>query len=89
LSQELILTLITGENGDHIILTSRYKDTLSARNSGNFTSMSLQNETKVLLLIPNVDTTVGTTRVADTIFIKRGTVELGLGVFLSESTILE
>jgi peroxiredoxin len=51
--------------------------------------MGLQNETKVLFLIPNVDTTVCTTRVADTIFIKRGTVELGLCVFLSESTILE
>jgi len=89
LSEELILTLITGEDRDHIILTSGYKNTLSASNSGDFTSMSFQNKTEILLLIPNVDSTVGTSRVADTILVKWGTVELSLGVLLTESTILE
>jgi len=70
LSEELILTLITGEDRDHIILTSGYKNTLSASNSGDFTSMSFQNKTEILLLIPNVDSTVGTSRVADTILVK-------------------
>ena len=70
LSEELIFTLITGENGDHIILTSGYKNTLSTSNSGDFTSMGFQNKTEILLLIPNVDSTVGTSRIADTILIK-------------------
>lgn len=89
LSQELILTLIAREYRDHIVLTSGDKDSLGATNSGDFTSMGLEDETEVLLLIPNVNTTIGTTGVADTILIERSAVESSLGIFLSEGTILE
>lgn len=49
--------------------------------------MGLENKTKVLLLVPNVDATVGTSRIADTILIECSAVEFSLGVFLSECTI--
>jgi len=51
--------------------------------------MGFQNETEVLLLVPNMDSTVGTTGVADTIFVESGAGELGLGEFRSKSTVLE
>lgn len=51
--------------------------------------MSLEYKTKILLLIPNVDTTVSTTGVADTILIEGCAVESSLCVLLSEGTILE
>jgi len=60
---------------------------LSAGNTCDIASMGFENKTKVLLLVPNVDATVGTSRVADTILIKCSAVEFSLGVLLSKCTI--
>jgi hypothetical protein len=51
--------------------------------------MSFQDKTKILLLIPDMNTTIGTTRVANTIFIESGACKLGLLELLSESSVLE
>ena len=51
--------------------------------------MGLENKTKILLLVPDVDASIGTTRVADTILIERGTGELGLLELGAEGTVLE
>lgn len=89
LSQELVFTLVAREHGNHIVFSSRNEYSLGTSNWGDFTSMCLENETKILLLIPNMDTTICTTRVADTILVKWSAIELRLSVFLSKSTILE
>ena len=41
LSNELVFTLVTGEDGEHIVLSSGNKGTLGACNSGDFSSMGL------------------------------------------------
>jgi hypothetical protein len=89
LSLEGVLTLVALEHGKHIIFTSRDKGSLGTGNSCHFSSMSFQNETKVLLLIPNVNSTVGTSRVADTIFIEACAGELGLLELGAEGSVLE
>jgi len=72
LSDKLILTSFASEDREHIIFTSRYKGTLGACDSGDFSSMGFENQTEILLLIPNMDSSIGTTRVANTILIKSG-----------------
>ena len=51
--------------------------------------MSFQDEAEILLLVPDMDATVGTTRVADTILIERGAGELCLSELGAKSTVLE
>ena len=89
LSDELIFSSVAREHGKHIVLTSRNEHSLGATHSSDLTSMCLKNKTEILLLVPNVDTSIGSTRVADTMFVKGGTVELGLSEFRSESSVLE
>ena len=89
LSQELIFTLVTWEHWEHIIFTCRHENTLSTSQRCDFAGVSLQDETKILLLVPNVDTTVGSTRVADTIFVEDSAWKLGLLELGSKSTVLE
>lgn len=89
LSNELVFTLVAGEDGEHIVLSSGNKGTLGASNSGDFSGMGLQDESKILLLIPNVDTSVGTTGVANTILVESGAGELSLGELGSEGSVLE
>mmetsp|Transcript_19392 Transcript_19392/g.29768 ORF Transcript_19392/g.29768 Transcript_19392/m.29768 type:complete len:355 (-) Transcript_19392:470-1534(-) len=88
-SQELVLTSLAREDGEHVVLTSGDKSALAAGKSGDVSSMSLQNEAELLLLIPNMDATVSTTRVADTILVEHSAVELGLGELGAEGTVLE
>jgi len=78
LSQELIFTLIAGEDGEHVILTSGDENALSASQSSDLASMCLEDQTKILLLIPYVNATVCSSRVADTILIEDGAREFGL-----------
>lgn len=89
LSNELVLTLVGGENGEHVIFASRNESSLIAGYSGAFSSMSLNHELKVALLIPNMDTAIGSTGVANTIFIINSGIHLGLLELSSEGTILE
>jgi len=89
LSDKLVLSSVASEDREHVIFTSRDESALRASNSGYFTSMSFQYETEILLLIPNMDTTVGTTRVTDTILVESSAGELSLGELGSESSVLE
>jgi hypothetical protein len=43
--------------------------------------MGFKNKTKILFLIPNMDTTIGASRVTDTILVENGTIEFGLFIF--------
>ena len=60
-----------------------------AGNSSDFSGVSLNDKAEILLLVPNMDTTISTTGVTDTILVKGSTVESSLSVLLSECTILE
>ena len=51
--------------------------------------MSFKDETKLLLLIPDMHATVGSCGVADTILIEGSAVKLGLGELGSEGSVLE
>lgn len=51
--------------------------------------MCLDNELEISLLVPNMEATIGTTRVANTIFIKNSGIHLGLLELGSKGTILE
>ena len=51
--------------------------------------MGFEDESEILLLIPNVDATVGTSGIANAILIKGSSIEFSLSVFLSKSTVFE
>ena len=53
------------------------------------TLVCFQDKTELASLIPAVDGSVGTTTIAETIFVKTGAVEFGLRVLLSKCSIFE
>ena len=89
LADELVFTLVGSEDREHVILAGRNESSLIAGYSGAFSRMGLNDELEITLLVPNVDATVGSTRVADAVFVKNGGVHLGLLEFGSKGTILE
>lgn len=89
LSQELIFSLVNGEDREHIVFARRYKSALCTSDCCDLAGMCFQNESEVLLLVPDVNATVGASRVTDTVFIKCSTVEFGLIEFRPKCSILE
>lgn len=56
---------------------------------GTLSSMSFDDKLEILLLIPKMDTAIGSTRVADTILVESGRVKLCLLELSTEGTISE
>ena len=89
LSQKLIFSLITWKYRKHVIFSSWYQDSLFTSQSSDLSSVSFQNKTKILLLIPNMNSSIGASWVANTIFINHSAWKLGLLEFSSKCSILK
>lgn len=88
-SLETVFSIFHWENRYHVILACGYKGSILSRDRGDLACMTFENKTQISLLIPNVDTTIGSTCVANSILIERSTLELCLLEFLSKDSIFE
>ena len=88
LSEERVVALRASENGDHVVFTSGNEGTFAASYGCDFSGMRNELKTELLLLVPNVNGSIDSSGVADTILIIGCAVQLDL-VILSEFTLLD
>ena len=89
LSDKFVCTISGCENRAHVIFAYGYKSSLVASNLSAFASVCFDNKLKFLFLIPKMDTTIGSTGIADSILIKGCRVKLSLLELCTEGTVSE
>ena len=89
LSDKFVCTIGGCENRAHVIFSYGYKSSLVASNLSAFASVCFDNKLKFLFLIPKMDTTIGSTGIANTIFIKGCRVKLSLLELCTKGTVSE
>ena len=77
------------EHRDHIILSAGDKSALRAVHSSDLTSMCLKHKSEFLLLVPDVNSAICTSRVANAILVESSSGEFGLLKLSAEGTVLE